>query len=94
MTWIILVCGREVRPDYKWADLIILEEVVTEVEKFLKKAEELRRRVLRTGMKKRLQKFGILRKLVARISSSEWGLRVLRHNKTIRNIAEFVRGKF
>ncbi len=60
----------------------------------LEKAEELRRRVLRTGMEKRLQKFGILGKLVARVSSSEWGLRVLRHNKTVRSIAEFVRGKF
>jgi len=58
----------------------------------LRRADEIRRRVLRAAMERRLKKFGPLGKLGARVFSTERGLEVIRHNKLVRAFAEYVRG--
>ncbi|MDP1808386.1 MAG: radical SAM protein [Actinomycetota bacterium] len=58
----------------------------------LRQAEVIRKQVLRAAMERRLKRFGPLGKLGALIFSTDRGLEVIRHNKAVRALAEYVRG--
>lgn len=60
--------------------------------KALERADNIRKTVLRLAMERRLKRFGLLGKLGAKFFSSDFGLKTLRHNKTIRALAEQTRG--
>lgn len=58
----------------------------------LKQAETIRKQVLRTAMERRLRRFGVFGKMGARVFSTDLGLEIIRHNKSVRALAEYVRG--
>lgn len=58
----------------------------------LRRAELIRKQVLRAAMERRLRRFGPVGKLGARIFSTDRGLEIIRHNKAVRALAEYVRG--
>lgn len=61
--------------------------------KALDRANAIRRQVLREAMARKLSVIGPFGRVAARFFSSERGLEIIRHNKTIRAVAEMVRGR-
>ncbi len=59
----------------------------------LKRANEIRRVVLKKAMTRRLKFIGPFAGIAASFFSSERGLEVIRHNRAVRAVAEIVRGR-